>query len=288
MNGKDLYDSMEFLDDDLIHEAEVTTFRKSPWKSFVAAAAVLVLLIGAGAAIIGPIKPNQPQLAAPPETSDSLKPPTPNMQPTPPEAEVPVPTVPEKEYESPAADAEAGEESPSQDVVIPSYDPQWDAASPMTEKEFVLSNGVMIGMTYDEVLQAVQASTDSTIEFLDSGSSNFSVDNVLYGFSADNDGTPRLNYLSIGEESSLHFGRDFHIGESIDDVFAKIPAQDTELKQWARQTLYEKNGYNSYLEYVALSYYMMRIETPTMNLHITFSHADTSIIRMDVSGPGYI
>lgn len=73
------------------------------------------------------------------------------------------------------------------------------------------------------------------------------------------------------------------IGQPIDAVFAKIPAQDTELKRWAFQTIYDEGDHSGSLEFIASSFYSLRINTPAYMANITFSRQETAVKFISVT-----
>ena len=173
--------------------------------------------------------------------------------------------------------------TPAQDLSL--YTHAWDPQTPITSEEFVLSNGIRMKMTYEEVLD-ILGTFDETPDIPNANTGYFhvSADGIIYTFYRLGGGSYRLKNLHISEEcKDITFFREIGPGQNIDEVFAKIPAQDTELKQWASQVLYEKDGYNSYLEFIAMSFYGMRIETPTMSADITFSRDGTNVKYINVS-----
>lgn len=161
-------------------------------------------------------------------------------------------------------------------------DTTWDASTPITTEEFALSNGIRMRMTYEEamsILGEVEGAPDTPSgEYI-----NFEAGEIWYTFYPQEDGKYRLTQLNITEDcTDIKFFRDIGPGQNIEEVFSKIPAWDTELKQWAWQVIYEIDGYNSYLSFIALSYYGMRIETPEMMAHITFSRVGTNVKWIEV------
>ena len=159
----------------------------------------------------------------------------------------------------------------------------WDAGEPITSEEFRLSNGVAMEMTYEEVLEILRT-TPELLETADEESLVFREDGVYYVFSPADDGTYRLRSLTLEESCrDLTFFRGIGIGQPIDAVFAKIPAQDTELKQWAFQTIYDEGDHSSSLEFVASSFYSLRINTPAYMANITFSRQETAVKFISVT-----
>lgn len=245
MRGNDLHDAMAYLDEDLIYEAEVTKFRKSPWKSILASAAVLVLLAGTAAAFLEPTECVQPQHSAP---------------------------------EPPPSQTEPAPDEPAEDSL------QWDSALPVKDHEFLLSNGVRLGMTFEDTVRYVRAASDADIVFDNQEYSFcFQADDVSYDFSRNGDGPRILIAVTIGPESSLRFGRDFHIGESMDEVFSKIPARDTVLKQWHIQSLYDYDPCIAYLSFRDLSYYAITIQTDSSSVTLNFTPDTMELQSMNIS-----
>lgn len=176
-------------------------------------------------------------------------------------------------------EAESPEEAPaaSESPAI-----TWDPTEPVASEEFVLSNGVAMEMTYDEVLAILGDLPDAPA----TPSGDYVMleqDGVTYTFHPGEDQVYRLTKLYISEDCrDITFFRDIGIGMHIDEVFARIPAQDTELKQWAWQTIYEDGGYKSSLEFVALSYYFLRIVTPEYSAHFTFAREGTTVKWVEI------
>lgn len=153
-------------------------------------------------------------------------------------------------------------------------------------EEMVLHNGVRFGMTFAEVAALTGYAVDTPVaEYC-----SFERDAVWYGFVQDDSGALVLDYINITEGAwDASIFRDIKIGDSIESVFAKIPARDTELKKWEIQDLYgsagDERGYAS-LSFIAMSYYGMMVHTPQGSAHITFSRDDICVKWIELYGPG--
>ncbi len=151
--------------------------------------------------------------------------------------------------------------------------------------EVVLHNGVRFGMDFAEVAMLI-GYTHAMPE-----DEYFSIeqDDIWYGFAAGDDGNVWLTNINIQEEAvEASIFRDIKIGDSIESVFERIPARDTELKKWAWQDLYGSADSDEYaaLEFVAMSYYAMRIVTPEGSAHLTFSRSENRVKWMELYAPG--
>ena len=73
----------------------------------------------------------------------------------------------------------------------------------------------------------------------------------------------------------------------MESVFDKFPCTDRELKQWAIQTVYDDGtGHTADLEFVANSYYSLRLFTPEgYAFSITFARADNTVKYIDLDAP---
>lgn len=153
--------------------------------------------------------------------------------------------------------------------------------------EMVLHNSVRFGMTYDEVAALCGYAGEAP----DEEYCSFECDGIWYGFGRDDAGELMLTHINVTEEAvDASIFRDIRIGDSIESVFARIPARDTELKKWAIQDLYgsgiyDEDGY-ACLEFIAMSYYGMRIRTAGGSAHITFSRDDICVKWIELYAPG--
>ena len=146
-----------------------------------------------------------------------------------------------------------------------------DYTMPVQDCELVMENGVFFGMDYDLVKEICGEVCE--FESGDERFASFLANGIFYGFSADEEGVLRLSSMNMQDAQEYHgdYGivnmglfRDIHTGEGLESLFEKIPAQDTTLRQWQWQDIYGPNEDGSYaaLEYVANSYYALRIGTP--------------------------
>lgn len=146
-----------------------------------------------------------------------------------------------------------------------------DYTMPVQDCELIMENGVFFGMDYDMVKEICGEVYEFENE--DNSVASFLADGVFYGFGADEEEVLRLQSINM-QDAQEYYGdygivkmglfRDIHIGDTLESVFEKIPAQDTTLRQWQWQDIYGPNEDGSYaaLEYVANSYYTLRIGTP--------------------------
>jgi hypothetical protein len=183
--------------------------------------------------------------------------------------ETPEPTTPEAPVVPPAPEVVRSE----------AYDTR------VTSDEIVLHNGISIGMSYDEVA-AYSGYTGEKPAGTDSVS--FDWENITYTFVSDAEKGLKLNYINIAEEAAdASIFRGIKIGDSLDSVFAKIPAKDTELKKWAIQFLYgyedtDPKGYAD-LRFIALSYYTVNVFTPEYVVNITFAREAMTVKWVEIS-----
>ena len=186
-------------------------------------------------------------------------------------------TPQEAPEDAPAEPEAESETAPAEPAV---YDP----TAPVASEEFVLSNGVAMDMTYAAVLVCLGDGPDAP-ETPGGDTVTIQWDGILYGFYPDEDGVYRLDYLNLSEDCrDVTIFRGIGVGMPIDEVFAKIPAWDTELKQWAIQTIYDEGSCRSTLSYVALSYYVLNVYTPGCHAAITFSRAETAVKWVEFYG----
>ncbi|HIR49926.1 MAG TPA: hypothetical protein IAA53_01340 [Candidatus Avoscillospira avicola] len=186
-------------------------------------------------------------------------------------------TPQEAPEDAPAEPEAESETAPAEPAV---YDP----TAPVASEEFVLSNGVAMDMTYAAVLVCLGDGPDAP-ETPGGDTVTIQWDGILYGFYPDEDGVYRLDYLNLSEDCrDVTIFRGIGVGMPIDEVFAKIPAWDTELKQWAIQTIYDEGSCRSTLSYVALSYYVLNVYTPDYHAAITFSRAETAVKWVEFYG----
>ena len=165
-------------------------------------------------------------------------------------------------------------------------------ASPIQDDEMVLENGVETGMDYNTVY-ALLGTPDEVWSDTMAGMGMASK-GVIYSFTYDDQLIMRLREISLrfaedastNETSALAAARGIRLGDSMQSVFAKMPAVDTTLKKWALQEIYgwadEQNG-TATLSFVADSFYMLDIEAPHGHrLSITFARLDNSVKWMDI------
>lgn len=173
-------------------------------------------------------------------------------------------------------------------IVDPVVEPvvrETDYGKRVAGDEVVLHNGVRFGMDFAEVANLI-GYTGAMPE-----DEYFSIeqDDIWYGFAAGDDGGVWLSNINIQEEAvDASIFRDIKIGDSIESVFERIPAKDTELKKWAWQDLYGSRDSEEYaaLKFVAMSYYAMRIATPEGSAHLTFSRSENRVKWMELYAPG--
>lgn len=173
----------------------------------------------------------------------------------------------------------------------PATTQQYDPSQPLSDDEVVLSNGVRLGMTYEEVAALVG---DNINNFSDGDEESycFGYNGAFYIFSANESGELILWHISI--QNSDNFGqavdpvfRDIRLGDTMESVFDKFPVIDRTLKQWAIQTLYGDPNYKgtqySTLQFVADSYYSMTISAGKCHVNITFSRVEQTVKWIELS-----
>jgi hypothetical protein len=166
----------------------------------------------------------------------------------------------------------------------------YDKTKPLADDEFVLYNGVHFGMTYEAVLAVTGA--DVTFYPNDWGDSkSIGQDGVSYGFQQNAEDN-EFYLVSLNIQNGTDHGevvapifRGINIGDTMESVFDKFPVRDRELKQWAYQELYGEPPANySFLEYVAGSYYSMRLVADTCWANITFSRLEQKVLWVELYG----
>ena len=254
--------------------------RAHRWLLALALAALLALL--PACAQSGGVPPQRQGETAPAETADE----TPDAVPE----ETPDGPVDEETEDAPEETPEVTpEETPSEAPEEPQEQPQapaelaaYDPTTPVASEEFVLSNGVAMDMTYEAVLACLGDGPDAP-ETPGGDTVTIQWDGILYGFYPAEDGSYRLDYINLSEEcKDVTIFRGIGVGMPIDEVFTKMPAWDTELKQWAIQTIYDEGSCRSTLSFVALSYYVLDVYTPDYHAAITFSRAETAVKWVEI------
>lgn len=242
--------------------------RAHRWLLALALAALLALLPACAGS--GGAPPQSQGEMAPAETADE----TPEAMPD---------AVPEETPDEPVD--EETEDAPEEPESAPAAEPEpaaYDPTTPVASEEFVLSNGVAMDMTYEAVLACLGDVPDAP-ETPGGDTVTIQWDGILYGFYPAEDGSYRLDYINLSEEcKDVTIFRGIGVGMPIDEVFAKIPAWDTELKQWAVQTIYDEGSCRSTLSFVALSYYALDIFSPDYHAAITFSRAETAVKWVEI------
>jgi beta-lactamase regulating signal transducer with metallopeptidase domain len=164
----------------------------------------------------------------------------------------------------------------------------FDATKPLTDNEFTLFNGVKLGMSMSEVLAII----GEDVEFYEPAfpeNQGFAHDGIFYGcYRAEGEDTFIL--ISVGfNDSKQPAIRDIRIGDTIESVFDKFPVRDKELKKWAWQMLYgympeEGQPHKNYaaLEFVADSYYSMRVLAENYGMTISFSRVEQKVIMLSI------
>lgn len=168
-----------------------------------------------------------------------------------------------------------------------------DYTMPVQDCELVMENGVFFGMDYN-LVKEICGGDVYEFESDDESVASFLSDGVFYGFSADEKGILRLSSMNM-QDSQEYYGdygivnmglfRDIHIGDTLESVFAKIPAEDTTLRKWQWQDIYGPNEDGSYaaLEYVVNSYYALRIGTPGGYMaNFIFSREGNKILWVEI------
>ena len=179
------------------------------------------------------------------------------------------------------------EDSPVAEPIVverPDLD-NFDASKPLADSEFVLFNGVRFGMSMEEVLAII----GEDVEFYDPAfpeNQAFTHDGVFYGcYQEEGADTFILKSISFGDYSEHPAMRGIRFGDTIESVFDRFPVRDRELKQWAWQMLYgnmptEDQPHQNYaaLEFVADSYYSMRVLAENYILSLSFSRVEQRVI----------
>lgn len=182
--------------------------------------------------------------------------------------------IPESAPLSPPASAEVPD--------LEDYDPE----QPLADSEFVLFNGVRFGMTMAEVL----AITGEDVEFIDPAfpeNQAFTYAGVFYGcHEAEGEDVFVLTTVSINDPAHPAV-RGIRFGDTIESVFDKFPVRDRELKHWAWQMLYgtmpeEDEPHRNYaaMEFVAGSFYSIRVLAEEYVLNLSFSRAEQKVITL--------
>ena len=172
-------------------------------------------------------------------------------------------------------------------VVLPDLD-DYDAAEPLTADEFVLYNGVRLGMIYEEVLAIIgeDALTEQCLFYLITVPEYryLDLEGIFYTFLQNDRDSFYLESVNFGEEATGAIFRNIKIGDTMESVFDKFPVRDRELKKWAWQMLYgqmpsdNNDGKNySALEFVADSFYSMRFITDSHFASIAFSRLEQKV-----------
>ena len=188
-------------------------------------------------------------------------------------------------------DANTDAETPPDigDLIIPV---PYDSDSYLSEEEFVVLNGIRIGMTYEQAAPFFDGYEtivfDSpTSKVVRTGGYFFSFNAIdeTYGYyegdkfvegmlELNRDGTCYLLRVTMDESCTDTLIRDIRIGDSIEDVFGKLPIKDTKLRRWAYQNLYGKDEFGeprAFLEYTTvLGTYRIYATTSKYILNINF------------------
>ena len=125
---------------------------------------------------------------------------------------------------------------------------------------------------------------------VENGSCSLDINDIFYGFEQTEEGNFRLVYIVVDElAADVSIFREIRIGDSIQSVFSKIPARDTELRQWAYQTLYGTDQYDTagyaQLDYVAMSYYTINFVTPAGGIHLSVTRDGMQLYHVEMYGP---
>ena len=167
----------------------------------------------------------------------------------------------------------------------PGTSEDYDPDTPLQTDEFILPHGLRFGMSYDEALQlcggaVVDAEPGKYFEY----------EGYHYLFYGEYGLTAaQLRSTADGSASDpvTPTIRGIRLGDSMGSVFDKFPCTDRELKQWAIQTVYDDGaGHTADLEFVANSYYSLRLFTPEgYAFSITFARADNTVKYIDLDAP---
>ena len=179
--------------------------------------------------------------------------------------------------------------APTYEVTLPI---PYDKTAYLSDDEFVVLNGVTLGMTYDEALSLlsdyeVSVFDGPTVKIIATGNYRlyFYAMNETFGHYIDGeyverllglnrDGTCYLLTVDIDSACTDPLIRDIKIGDSVEAVSEKFPFKSTKLQKWAYQNLYGKDEISephASLEYTTvLGTYRILLTTPNRLLEISF------------------
>lgn len=175
-------------------------------------------------------------------------------------------------------------------------DEAYDVTQPIGESDLVLPNGVRLGMSYEEV-EAICG----TLEKEEFKHIYQDAEHIRYFFRVCDDGSLKLNcviyqsqvvndelvYTTSPEAAAF---RDIHLGDSIDEVFDKLPCVDRELKRWATQYVYGSEDADEYavLSLIADSYYSLFFYVDgVQRANIAFSRVQQCVFDIQIYSDDY-
>ncbi|MBO7275666.1 MAG: hypothetical protein J6V15_04760, partial [Clostridia bacterium] len=166
--------------------------------------------------------------------------------------------------------------------------------------EMVLRNGIRPGITYEEFVAYSGYMGEKPIltnNYNGTASFTIVVDNVYYNFFRDyaRDTDFALNSIHIPSNANdVDIFRNIKIGDSIESVFSKIPAMDTELKEWKEQYLYgyEKTDPRGYAELNFMlsqwqSNYLISFYTTEWTVTVQFSRYYLTVDEINIQASRY-
>lgn len=175
-------------------------------------------------------------------------------------------------------------------------DRTYDITQPIQKNELVLPNGVQLGMRYEEVEAICGALQEEEFENVYQDS-----EHIRYFFWAGDDASLKLgmvNFLSEVVNDELVYTtlpeaaafRDIHLGDTIDEVFDKLPCVDRELKHWATQYVYGSEDADEYavLSLIADSYYSLFFYVDgVQRANIAFSRVQQRVFDIQIYSDDY-
>lgn len=163
----------------------------------------------------------------------------------------------------------------------------YDITSRVSFAEMSTAAGVSVGMTYDEVIDILGEFDEMYVN------SDNSVHGEKFGyfytfytmdeaFSQQTglpvDGNYYLFDIEISDRCIDEMFRGVKIGDSIEDIMAKLPSTNTTLQKWSYQALYGPGTYEQGKELAALEYY---IPAATYRLIIQTANHGTMTLSFD-------
>lgn len=202
----------------------------------------------------------------------------------------------EQEHAAPVEEETTEAPETAEPAAAVEADGTYDITQPMQESELVLPNGVQLGMRYEEVEAICGTLQEEEFENIYQDS-----EHIRYFFWAGDDASLKLgmvNFMSEVVNDELVYTtlpeaaafRDMHLGDTIDEVFDKLPCVDRELKRWATQYVYgsENTGDRAVLSLIADSFYTLSIYVDgVQRAHISFSRVQQRVFDIQIYGEDY-